>query len=194
LAHFNPARAIANAGSSSALLISWKDGGRPGQSALQYEIHGSAYGGGNGSDGASATAAHLSNLHITPIEIIETEFPCRITEFALIPDSGGRGEFRGGLAMRRRYELLQDASVVRRFDKAVHPPSGLAGGEPGRPSSLTLRAGTPGEELVRTSGRFELEAGDCLIIESPGGGGYGDRVRRAPDAIARDRAEGYTSD
>ena len=70
LAHFNPARAIANAGSSSALLISWKDGGRPGQSALQYEIHGSAYGGGNGSDGASATAAHLSNLHITPIEII----------------------------------------------------------------------------------------------------------------------------
>ncbi len=194
LSRFNPGRAIAGAGSSSALLISWKGGGRPGQAALQYEIHGSAYGGGNGHDGASATAAHLSNLHITPIEIIETEFPCRITEFALIPDSGGRGEFRGGLAMRRRYELLQDASVVRRFDKAVHPPSGLAGGEPGRGSVLVLRAGTPDEEVVRVSGRFELTAGDALIIDSAGGGGYGDPARRAAQAIARDRTEGYTRD
>ena len=193
LSRFNPARAIAGAGSSSALLISWNDGGRPGQASLQYEIHGSAYGGGNGHDGANATAAHLSNLHITPIEIIESEFPCRITEFGLIPDSGGRGEYRGGLAMRRRYELLQDASVVRRFDKAAYPPSGLAGGETGRPSSFVLRAGTPDEEVVRISGRFELRAGDCLIIESPGGGGYGDPARRAPHAIARDRAEGYVS-
>ncbi len=194
LSHFNPDRAIAGAGSSSALLISWKGGGRPGQAALQYEIHGSAYGGGNGNDGANATAAHLSNLHITPIEIIESEFPCRITEFGLIPDSGGRGEFRGGLAMRRRYELLQDASVVRRFDKAIHPPSGLAGGEPGRPSAFVLRAGTKEEEVVRISGRFELTAGDTLVIESPGGGGYGDPARRAPEAAARDREEGYTSD
>jgi N-methylhydantoinase B len=192
-AHFNPARAIAGAGSSSALLIAWKEGGRPGQASLQYEIHGSAYGGGNGSDGANGTAAHLSNLHITPIEIIESEFPCRITEFGLIPDSGGRGEFRGGLAMRRRYELLQDASVVRRFDKAAHPPTGLAGGAPGRPSSFVLRAGAPDEEVVRVSGRFELSAGDSLIIESPGGGGFGDPARRAPEAIARDRAEGYVT-
>lgn len=193
LSQFNPARAVASAGSSSALLISWNDGGRPGQASLQYEIHGSAYGGGNGNDGANATAAHLSNLHITPIEIIESEFPCRITEFGLIPDSGGRGEYRGGLAMRRRYELLQDASVVRRFDKAIYPPAGLAGGEAGRPSSFVLRAETPKEEVVRTSGRFELSAGDCLIIESAGGGGYGDPARRAPQAIVRDRAEGYVS-
>ena len=135
----------------------------------------------------------MSNLHITPIEIIESEFPCRITEFGLIPDSGGRGEYRGGLAMRRRYELLQDASVVRRFDKAIYPPAGLAGGEAGRPSSFVLRAETPKEEVVRTSGRFELSAGDCLIIESAGGGGYGDPARRAPQAIVRDRAEGYVS-
>ena len=96
--------------------------------------------------------------------------------------------------MRRRYELLQDASVVRRFDKAVHPPSGLVGGEPGRPSSFVLRAGTSDEEVVRISGRFELRAGDCLVIETPGGGGYGDPAHRAPQAIARDRAEGYVSD
>ncbi len=95
--------------------------------------------------------------------------------------------------MRRRYELLQDASVVRRFDKAVHPPSGLGGGEPGRGSAFVLRAGTPDEEVVRVSGRFELKAGDTMIIDSAGGGGYGDPARRAAQAIARDRAEGYTS-
>jgi len=104
LAPFRPERAVANAGSSGALLISWKGGGRPGQPSMQYEILGSAYGGGRGNDGASALATHLSNLHITPIEILETEFPCRVLEFDLVRDSGGAGEYRGGLAFRRIYQ------------------------------------------------------------------------------------------
>ena len=101
LAHFHPARAIANAGSSSALTIAWAKG-RPGQSNMQYEIMGSAYGGGMGHDGACATATHLSNLHTTPIEILESEFPCRITRFDLVPDSGGAGRWRGGPEPRAR--------------------------------------------------------------------------------------------
>jgi N-methylhydantoinase B len=68
---------------------------------MQYEIMGSAYGGGMGHDGASATATHLSNLHITPIEILESEFPCRITRFELVPDTGGAGQWRGGLSLLR---------------------------------------------------------------------------------------------
>ncbi|HKG00340.1 MAG TPA: hydantoinase B/oxoprolinase family protein, partial [Xanthobacteraceae bacterium] len=82
LAKLHPARAIANAGSSSALSIAWTKP-RPGQATMQYEIIGSAYGGGMGHDGASATATHLSNLHVTPIEILESEFPCRVTRFEL---------------------------------------------------------------------------------------------------------------
>src|SRR5215813_5165048 len=74
LATFHPARATAHAGSSSALSIAYARP-RPGQSTMQYEIMGSAYGGGTGHDGASATATHLSNLHITPIEILESEYP-----------------------------------------------------------------------------------------------------------------------
>ena len=89
MAQLNPGRAIANSGSSSALGIAWSKG-RPGQSAMQYEIVGSAYGGGIGHDGVTATATHLSNLHITPIEILESEFPCRITRFGLVPDSRRR--------------------------------------------------------------------------------------------------------
>src|SRR5207244_5757381 len=105
LGRFHPARAIANAGSSSALTVAWAKG-RSGQSAMQDEIMGSAYGGGMGHDGACATATHLSNLHITPIEILETEFPCRISRFELVPDTGGAGQWRGGLSLLREYEPL----------------------------------------------------------------------------------------
>jgi N-methylhydantoinase B len=193
LAAFCPARGVANAGSSGALLISWHGGGRPGQPSMQYEILGSAYGGGHGNDGASALATHLSNLHITPIEILESEFPCRITGFELVPDSGGAGEFRGGLSFRRSYELLQDATVVRRYDRAKFPPGGVAGGSPGSRSRFVIRAGTPEERETPASGRFELRAGERFVLQSAGGGGYGDPRKRDRAALARDRAEGYVT-
>src|SRR5262249_56779670 len=110
LAHFHPARAIANAGSSSALTIAWAKG-RPGQSTMQYEIIGSAYGGGMGHDGASATATHLSNLHITPIEILESEFPCRITRLQLVPDSGRARQLRAGLSLVPPHQPLHNPTA-----------------------------------------------------------------------------------
>ena len=193
LAPFRPERAVANAGSSGALLISWKGGGRPGQPSMQYEILGSAYGGGKGSDGASALATHLSNLHITPIEILESEFPCRIAAFDLVEDSGGPGEFRGGLAFRRTYELLQDATVVRRYDRAKFPPNGVAGGKPGSRSRFVIHLGGKDETETPASGRYELHAGERFMLQSAGGGGYGDPKKRDHAALARDIAEGYVS-
>jgi N-methylhydantoinase B len=192
LAQFHPARAIANAGSSSALTISWARG-RPGPSTMQYEIMGSAYGGGMGHDGASATATHLSNLHITPIEILESEFPCRITRFELLPDSGGAGQWRGGLSLVREYELLEDATVIRRYDKSRFPPGGVAGGKAGRGARFVLRPGTPQEFVTPSSGRYELEAGERFLLQSAGGGGCGDPRARDRAALARDMAEGYVS-
>ncbi len=192
LAHFHPARAIANAGSSSALTIAWAKG-RPGQSTMQYEIMGSAYGGGMGHDGASATATHLSNLHITPIEILESEFPCRITRFELKPDSGGAGQWRGGLSLMREYELLESATVIRRYDKSRFPPSGVAGGKEGSGARFVIRLGTEQEYVTPSSGRYEMQAGERFLLQSAGGGGYGDPRRRDPAAVARDVAEGYVT-
>lgn len=192
LAHFHPARAIANAGSSSALSIAWSKP-RPGQSSMQYEIIGSAYGGGMGHDGASATATHLSNLHITPIEILETEYPCRITRFELVPNTGGAGRWRGGLSMQREYQLLEDATVIRRFDKTRFPPKGLAGGEPGARSRFTIRLGTEQQYETPASGRYEMKAGERFLIQTAGGGGYGDARQRQRDLIEQDIAEGYVS-
>ncbi len=192
LAHFNPQRATANAGSSSALGIVWAKG-RPGQANLQYEIMGSAYGGGMGHDGASGTATHLSNLHIAPIEILETENPCRITRFELVPDSGGAGQWRGGLSYQREYQLLEDATVTRRFDRTRYPPNGLAGGAKGSRSRFVIRLGSEREQETQGSGRFEMRTGERFLLQSAGGGGFGDPSRRDPEALARDLAEGYVS-
>jgi N-methylhydantoinase B len=190
LAHFNPNRAMAHSGASSALSIAWSKG-RPGQSNMQYEIAGSAYGGGSGHDGATATATHLSNLHTTPIEILESEFPCRITRFDLVPDSGGAGQWRGGLAMQREYELLEDATVIRRFNKTRFPPKGVTGGGDGSRARFVVRVGTPQEYETPASARIEMKAGERFLLQSAGGGGYGDPGRRDDMAIGRDQAEGY---
>jgi N-methylhydantoinase B len=190
LAHFNPARAVANAGSSSALGIVWSKA-RPGHTNMQYEIFGSAYGGGAGHDGATATAVHLSNLHITPIEIIESENPCRITRFELVPGSGGEGQWRGGLSYQREYELLENATVVRRFDRARFPCNGVAGGGKGARSRFVLRSGAADEFEASGPGRFEMKAGERFMLQSAGGGGFGEPARRDEKSIANDIAQSY---
>jgi N-methylhydantoinase B len=160
---------------------------------MQYEIMGSAYGGGAGHDGTTATATHLSNLHTTPIEILESEYPCRITRFDVVPGSGGDGQWRGGLALRRDYQLLEDATVIRRFNKIKFPPAGLAGGRAGAPARFVVRPGTEQEVEAAASARFEMKAGETFLLQSAGGGGYGDPAKRDPQAKARDEAEGYVT-
>ncbi len=192
LAHFNPKRAIAHSGASSALSIAWSKG-RPGQINQQYEIAGSAYGGGFGYDGATGSATHLSNLHTTPIEVLESEFPCRITRFDLVPDSGGAGRWRGGLAMRREYELLEDAIVIRRFNKTRFPPKGVAGGKDGARARFVVRVGTDKEYETPASARVEMKAGERFLLQSAGGGGYGDPHQRDRAAVANDIAEGFVT-
>jgi N-methylhydantoinase B len=171
------------------ISIAWSKG-RPGQATLQYEIMGAAYGAGPDHDGTTATATHLSNLHIAPIEILESEFPCRVTRFELVPDSGGAGQWRGGLSLQREYELLEDATVVRRFDKARFPPGGLAGGTPGRGARFVTGLGTA-RERETPPGRYEMKAGERFLLQSAGGGGYGEPRKRDPARRVRDVAEGY---
>ena len=146
-----------------------------------------------GHDGASATATHLSNLHITPIEILESEFPCRITRFELLCDSGGAGRWRGGLSLVREYELLESATVIRRYDKSRFPPCGVAGGKAGSGARFVIRLGTEQQYVTPSSGRYEMQAGERFLLQSAGGGGCGDPSRSDPAAVARDITEGYVT-
>ncbi|MHA1108466.1 MAG: hydantoinase B/oxoprolinase family protein, partial [Alphaproteobacteria bacterium] len=190
LGPFKPERGAAFSGGSYGMAINWQAQSRRPR-GNQYEIFGSAYGGCSGQDGASGVAVHLSNLFITPVEIIETEFPCRITRFELVPGSGGAGEFRGGLAFRRDYELLEPAMVVFRGERARVPPKGVAGGAPGRAGRFVLHPDTADEVELPIVCRVDVEAGARLRVEVAGGGGYGDPARRAADALERDAREGY---
>ncbi|MDA1325788.1 MAG: hydantoinase B/oxoprolinase family protein [Proteobacteria bacterium] len=188
-----PGRAIAHSGGSGgSIIVAWRGNTRP-KRGNQYEIFGSGYGAGEGADGASGVSVLLSNLYAAPVEIIEAEFPCRIREFSLTQDSGGAGEFRGGLSFTREYEMLEPAEIVYRADRSIEPPQGLRGGKPAGPSRFVVNPGTPDEQVMPSSARMELDAGTIFRVNGPGGGGYGDPAKRDPSAVANDIEEGYIS-
>ena len=188
---FLPGRAIANVGGSASIMVAWQD---PGVRNNQYEIFGSAYGAGQDHDGTTGVTVHLANIFATPVEIVESEFPCRVVRYEAIPDTGGPGEFRGGLAYRRDYELLAPAAVTYRADRAEVEPLGLAGGGPGAKSRFLLAPETPDERQLPSSFREIFPAGTHFSLQTAGGGGYGDAAKRDPSAVAHDIAEGYVSD
>ena len=167
--------------------------GRPGQSTMQYEITGSSYGGGAGHDGTTATATHLSNLHTTPIEILESEFPCRITastscRIPAAPASGAAASRCGGNTSCWKTRPSSAASTRR---VSAEGPRRRPGRHPAR---FVVRLGTDEEFETPASARFELKAGERFLVQSAGGGGYGDPAKRDDAARARDVAEGYVTD
>jgi N-methylhydantoinase B len=194
LGKLRPARAVAHSGGSGgAMAISWEPESAGERPKLQYEIFGTGLGGRSGSDGADGVSAHATNLGVTPIEILETQFPLRVRRFELVPDSAGPGEFRGGLSYRRDYELLRDAGLNRRADRTRFPAEGVFGGRPGRPGRLVLEPGSDNETVLRGSGQYQLRAGSVVRFEGAGAGGFGDPRRRDPCAVESDVRAGYVS-
>ena len=189
-----PGKAIAHSGGSGgSIIVAWKGNTRP-KRGNQYEIFGSAYGAGDGADGASGASVMLANLFAAPVEIIESEFPCRIREYSLNTDSGGAGEFRGGLNFVREYEMLEPAEIVYRADRSIELPSGIKGGMPGGPSRFVVNPGKPTERQMPSSARMTLPEGTTFRVNGPGGGGYGNPKKRDAEALANDIAEGYVSE
>jgi N-methylhydantoinase B len=143
----------------------------------------------------------MSNTRNTPAEVLETAYPLRVTRYALRPDSGGAGEFRGGLGLRRDIEARGEMSCSLLADRRERAPYGIAGGESGeRGGDYLLAGGEDGgggrsddaERLDPKSTR-ELAAGDVISLRTPGGGGYGDPADRPEAHIARDLRHGKTS-
>ena len=158
--------------------------------------------GGNGAfaedDGPSAMASiDWGDLNtVQPTEVLETRFPLRVEWSALAPDSGGAGRQRGGLSMQRGIRLVgPEATYSVLADGAVLPAFGILGGGSGIPvGSHVIRDGgdlrfpTPGKV-----GGFRLVKDDVLVLQSAGGGGYGDPLERPVERVVGDLRDGYIS-
>jgi N-methylhydantoinase B len=182
---------MAHAGSCGSVGFEWRTPGA--DRAFQYEVLGAAMGAMADSDGASGVTTYHTNLSVTPIEVLESKYPVRITRFELITDSGGAGEHRGGLSYRREYEALSPALVSRKAEKGRFPALGAGGGGPGRLASVSIARSGGTVEHVPVGGRYTLEPGDRLTIEGPGGGGYGDPRQRPPADVLADVRAGLVS-
>lgn len=137
-----------------------------------YETIGGGAGAGASADGLSGVHSHMTNSLNTPIEALENALPLRIRRYGLRPGSGGAGRRKGGDGIVREYEFLVPASLTIISDRRRTGPYGLCGGRPGRPGrNLLVRGGRRSPLGSKVNSR--LEAGDVLIVETPGGGGYG---------------------
>jgi N-methylhydantoinase B len=161
---------------------------------VQYELPAGAIGARADRDGVSASKAHVANGTITPIEILETEFPVEILRFDLVQDSGGAGRFRGGLAYVREYRMLGDGQFTARIGRQLTPPLGRELGRPGSGGSTVVNPGTPDEHVITAAdGNVRLKAGDVLRREMTGSGGYGDPLLREVSRVLDDVRDGYVS-
>ena len=186
--------AAAGQGTMNSLTLGGTDP-RSGEAFAFYETQGGGFGGRAGADGMDGVHVHMSNTRNTPAEVLETAYPLRVRRYELRPDSGGAGEFRGGLGLRRDVEARGQVRCNLLADRREHAPYGVAGGENGTQGGdylLTDADTAEGVTVDRLTPKStqKLEAGDIVSIRTPGGGGYGDPTERSEQRIRRDLRQG----
>jgi 5-oxoprolinase (ATP-hydrolysing) len=145
-----------------------------------YETVCGGAGAGPGYDGADAVHTHMTNTRITDPEIVEQRYPVRLERFAIRRGSGGAGRHRGGDGVVREIRFLEPMTLSILSQHRAEGPYGVDGGEPGAPG---------GQRVVRASGAVDalgavdgtdVDVGDRLIVETPGGGGWGSPTSARP--------------
>jgi N-methylhydantoinase B len=179
-----PERAVA-AGQGTMNNVTFGGTDDAGDSFAFYETQAGGFGAHADGDGMDAVHVHMSNTLNTPAEVLETAYPLRVRRYALRPDTGGAGAFRGGLGLRRDIEVLTDVTCSLLADRQRHAPYGLEGGEAGTTgATYLLREGE--ERRVPGKSTHEISAGDAISLRTPGAGGYGDPADRSRSALQRD--------
>jgi N-methylhydantoinase B len=157
---------------------------RSGQPFAYYETIAGGMGARPSADGLSGVHTHMTNSLNTPIEALESSYPVRVRSYSLRHSSGGAGRYRGGDGVIREIEFLSDVRGSILSDRRAFPPYGLAGGKPGRGGRNELRVRGRVAKLPSKT-MFSAPAGSVLRIETPGGGGWGNRLK----SEARSRKE-----
>ena len=190
----SPATVMAGSQGTSAVITFGGSDYRSGDRFVSYESVKGGFGARPVKDGINAVASTVSNMSNTPIEIIEMSFPLRVEEYALVPDSGGAGRYRGGLGVRRTWRVLERQAMASVCcERTVTPPFGLDGGLPGAPAVATLTPPSGNTRTLTSKGGFLAPAGSLVVLEAPGSGGYGDPRDRDPAALSEDLLDGYVT-
>jgi N-methylhydantoinase B len=193
LAQIVPERAIGGSKGGPYLLAG--GGVHEGRPFVLNEMVVGTWGARAGKDGVEGISNPAANLSNQPIEMVETDMPIEVIRYGLVTDSGGAGEFRGGLAFIREFRFLAETRFTLRGDRRDHPPYGIEGGGTGASSAhLIIRAnGTQQHLPTMPMESFTAEPGDVFRLTGAGGGGYGDALKRDPVRVADDLLEGKVS-
>jgi N-methylhydantoinase B len=164
-----------------------------------YEYPSGGTGGSHRGDGSHAVRAFNEgeNVSIQSTEVVEATYPLRVLRNEIRPDSAGAGEHRGGCGLVREVEVgCDDALFSLLSDRNIVAPAGVNGGAPGAPNRYrVLRHGTE-VDFTSFPGKvagFPLARGDVVVMESSGGGGWGDPRRRPDAALESDRIDGLVT-
>src|SRR5690606_37763991 len=130
-------------------------------------------GAGPGFDGASAVHTHMTNSRLTDPEVLEQRFPVLLRRFQIRCGSGGAGRWRGGDGVIREIAFRVPMTAALLANNHRVAPFGLAGGQPGKPGRAWVRRADGHSEPLGSTAQVEMQAGDAIVIETPGGGGYG---------------------
>ncbi len=162
---------------------------RTGRYSAYLETYACGRGAKYNDDGADGHQTHMTNTSNAPIEIIELEHPLRVTRYALIPDSCGAGEYRGGVGITRELAATSDMAVTALGNRPGIRPYGLYGGKGGSVDYCMIEM----QDGTAVSSSTEVKAGDRIVIRSSGGGGWGDPLKREIGRVETDVLDGYIS-
>ncbi|NIR58065.1 MAG: hydantoinase B/oxoprolinase family protein [Gammaproteobacteria bacterium] len=192
LARALPERVVAAANGANTTAVFAGTDPRAGQHYLYLETLGGGMGARAAKDGKDGVQVHITNTSNLPVEAIEMEYPLRVEEYSLIADSGGAGRHRGGMGLRRVVRPVGHACVFNGVgERFRHRPWGLFGGAAGASGRFLLReASGETRRLGDKPDEVKLRPDQCIIVETPGGGGYGDPAERDAALVDRDRCSG----
>ncbi|MCH6572020.1 MAG: hydantoinase B/oxoprolinase family protein, partial [Proteobacteria bacterium] len=138
-----------------------------------YETICGGSGAGDGFHGTDAIHTHMTNSRLTDPEVLESRFPVRVREFSIREKSGGDGKYRGGNGAHRSLEFLRPMTAAILSGHRKTAPSGLAGGADAAAGRNSLQKANGEVVRLDATESFQVEPGDILVIDTPGGGGYG---------------------
>ena len=183
------------ASAGELLVLAFGGRTREGERYVVGELIAGGSGASQGKDGIDVIETDATNCMNLPVEAMEMDAPIRIHRSALRRDSGGAGEFRGGLGIVREYEILGgEVSFSHRGERHFSAPKGLAGGGGGAMARSIIRRAGGGEEVIPSKIVTVLKPGDRVIVETAGGGGYGAPEGRAPERLREDVENGKISE